>query len=75
MIIHYQNEVSISKKTHWIHMEDYSVPIESSNKLKIQSVVLSVIMFNDGSNVCNKKVKSDMIQDFEQLLRAILKTE
>ena len=56
-------------------MEDYSVPIESSNKLKIQSVVLSVIMFNDGSNVCNKKVKSDMIQDFEQLLRAILKTE
>lgn len=36
-------------------MEDYSVPIESSNKLKIQSVVLSVIMFTDGSTVCNKK--------------------
>ena len=36
-------------------MEDYSVPIESSNKLKIQSVVFSVIMFTDGSTVCNEK--------------------
>ena len=41
MIIHYQNEVSISKKTHLIYMEDYSVPIESSNKPNIQSIVLT----------------------------------
>ena len=51
-------------------MEDYSVPIESSNKLKIQSVVFSVIMFNVGSNVCNRKVTPDIIQEL-----AILKTE
>ena len=47
-------------------MEDYSVPIESSNKLKIQSVVFSVIMFTDGSTVCSKKVTPDIIQDYEQ---------
>ena len=41
MIIHYQNEVSISEKTHLIYMEDYSVPIESSNKPNIQSIVLT----------------------------------
>ena len=51
-------------------MEDYSVPIESSNKLKIQSVVFSVIMFNVSSNVCNRKVTPDIIQDY-----AFLKTE
>ena len=33
-------------------MEDYSVPIESSNKLKIQSLVLPVIIFNDSNHVC-----------------------
>ena len=36
-------------------MEDYSVPIESSNKLKIQSLVFSVIIFNESSDVCNIK--------------------
>ena len=51
-------------------MEDYSVPIESSNKLKIQSVVFSVIMFNVGSNVLLQKVTPDIIPDY-----AILKTE